>query len=259
MTEAPAAAEPVAGDPELAALLAEIHAQPEESAPADPEPEPEDTPDPAAESDQEPEPDFPEEPEPEAPKKRRTGLIAAILILAAVAVAVAVGIFILRPDADPAQPDASVPASASTSAEPSASASAPEEPDAPAEPEPDPTPIPEQVEDPDNAQPAESGQETAPGGEGEDTSGYILPTSGSAYLTQEDLAGLTKEELRLARNEIYARKGYDFTGTDLAGYFAAQPWYTPLYSAEEFGARDTELLNEYELANLDLIRAAENS
>ena len=82
----------------------------------------------------------------------------------------------------------------------------------------------------------------------------ILPESGSRYLTYDDLAGLDKDTLRLARNEIYARHGRKFGTEDLNEYFSIQPWYLGYLSAEEF---DDAVLNEYEKANLDLIKKVE--
>ena len=63
---------------------------------------------------------------------------------------------------------------------------------------------------------------------------YLLPNSSEKELTQEDLAGLTKEQLRFARNEIYARNGMIFGVDDLDNYFAEKSWYTPKYSSDEF-------------------------
>lgn len=255
--EAAGGLKPVAEDPELAALLAEIKSQPED--PAAGEQTAGDDPAPEADSEPEDQPEPPEEFDPEPTGKHRTGLIVGIIAVLAV-LAIAAGVFFLRQSTRPVQAEDPAPAvsdgsgetSSALPAETSAEASVPEE---PALPEEDPTPIPERVSE---DQDADTPAETSSGEAGDDTGGYILPTSSSEYLTQEDLIGLTKEELRLARNEIYARNGYDFTGTDLEEYFAAQDWYTPLYSAEDFGARDTELLSEIELANLELIRAAEN-
>ncbi|WP_338751812.1 YARHG domain-containing protein [Bacillus sp. FJAT-52991] len=56
---------------------------------------------------------------------------------------------------------------------------------------------------------------------------YILPHSDYTYLTYSDIAGLTKSELRLARNEIFARHGYIFNSKDLQNYFERQSWYSP--------------------------------
>lgn len=79
---------------------------------------------------------------------------------------------------------------------------------------------------------------------------YILPNSNSAYLTEADLAGLTKEQLRLARNEIYARHGRKFKDDELNQYFLSKSWYTPLYEPNQF---NESVFNDYENANRQLI------
>lgn len=56
---------------------------------------------------------------------------------------------------------------------------------------------------------------------------YLLPHSSYAYLTYYDIAGLTKSQLRVARNEIYARHGFIFKSQDLKAYFYSQDWYVP--------------------------------
>lgn len=63
---------------------------------------------------------------------------------------------------------------------------------------------------------------------------YILPNSDKEKLTIADLEGLTKEQLRLARNEIYARHGMIFGVEDLDTYFAAKSWYKPTISFTDF-------------------------
>lgn len=82
---------------------------------------------------------------------------------------------------------------------------------------------------------------------------YILPMSDSKYLTEKEIASLSHRELWLARNEIYARHGYIFSGS-LQEYFESQSWYEGLYTKEEF---DREVLNRYEVANIDLIKEYE--
>ena len=46
-------------------------------------------------------------------------------------------------------------------------------------------------------------------------------------ITEQMLQGLSLHELRLIRNEIYARHGRMFRAEWLQQYFFAQPWYTP--------------------------------
>ncbi len=43
-----------------------------------------------------------------------------------------------------------------------------------------------------------------------------------------ELRHLTSWELRVARNEIFARRGFQFEGGPLGPYFESEPWYTPL-------------------------------
>lgn len=79
---------------------------------------------------------------------------------------------------------------------------------------------------------------------------FILPDSSTRYLTKSDLYGLTSEQCRLARNEIYARHGRMFSDEGLQRYFESFSWYTPSIAPEDF---QEAVLNDYEVANRDLI------
>jgi len=81
-------------------------------------------------------------------------------------------------------------------------------------------------------------------------SSYILPYSDSQYLSESDLYGLTSEQLRIARNEIYARHGRTFNDEGLQSYFNSCSWYYGTVSPENF---NENILNKYEKANRDLI------
>jgi hypothetical protein len=71
-------------------------------------------------------------------------------------------------------------------------------------------------------------------------------------LNKEELLTLTKEELQIMRNEIYARYGYKFkTGGRMAEYFDSKGWYQAQYSDI------TDFLTNIELANIELIRMVE--
>ena len=56
-------------------------------------------------------------------------------------------------------------------------------------------------------------------------------------------------DLRYAINEIYAAKGYDFTGTDYEDYFADKSWYHPVNGK----TISEEELQPWEKANIDLL------
>ncbi|MCC8128374.1 MAG: SH3 domain-containing protein [Clostridiales bacterium] len=88
--------------------------------------------------------------------------------------------------------------------------------------------------------------------------GYILPYSNSKYYTASELSGLSKSQLRLARNEIYARHGRKFTDSDLQSYFNSCSWYSGTIDAATFDANVSNYLNSYEIANLSLIVELEN-
>lgn len=68
----------------------------------------------------------------------------------------------------------------------------------------------------------------------DDEEEYILPYSDSCYLSEEDIEGLSAKELRLARNEIYARHGRKFKDKTLQKYFDEKSWYEGEYEPDEF-------------------------
>ena len=82
------------------------------------------------------------------------------------------------------------------------------------------------------------------------TDTYMFPNSDSAYLTDADLLGLSQEELRIAKNEIYARHGYIFQAEDLQKYFKKKSWYSPTVKGKDF---DDSVFNKYEKANIEFI------
>lgn len=68
-------------------------------------------------------------------------------------------------------------------------------------------------------------------------------------LTEEELRGLSAADLKIMRNEIFARHGYAFQTAAMREYFARQPWYT---------AKDRSVqLSEVELYNVALIKKFE--
>lgn len=85
-------------------------------------------------------------------------------------------------------------------------------------------------------------------------SDYVLPESDTKYYMLKEIAKLSPEELRIARNEIYARHGREFDSQDLKNHFQSKEWYDPTVPADEF---DENVLNEYEKANIDTILQAE--
>jgi YARHG domain len=54
------------------------------------------------------------------------------------------------------------------------------------------------------------------------------PQSSTRALTEKDVENLKNEELRIMRNEIYARHGYSFKLADMRDHFDKLDWYMPL-------------------------------
>ena len=84
----------------------------------------------------------------------------------------------------------------------------------------------------------------------EETEGFIFSNSDSTYLTKKQLRKLPKEEETIARNELYARRGYIFSkNQEMKEYFESQPWYVGEYENQE----DVDaMFNDYERANKEL-------
>ncbi len=65
---------------------------------------------------------------------------------------------------------------------------------------------------------------------------------------------MTKNELEIMRNEIFARYGLKFSlGGEMDLYFRQQKWYKPQYE------NVTKFLTQLELGNIELIKEIENS
>jgi len=111
------------------------------------------------------------------------------------------------------------------------------------------------AEESSDAEGAISDENTVSEDTGTSDSEYILPKSDTEKLTRADLEGLTKEQLRLARNEIYARHGMIFGVEDLDHYFATKSWYKPTVSFTDF--YETVEMSIVEEENVILIQQVE--
>ena len=82
---------------------------------------------------------------------------------------------------------------------------------------------------------------------------YLLP-SDSREITEDDIAGLSRDDIQLRINEMYARHGYVFTGNaSAAEYFSQQDWYSPddSLTQDDISAQFSAL----ERKNLDFLSA----
>ena len=76
-----------------------------------------------------------------------------------------------------------------------------------------------------------------------------FPDSDSRLISAEELAKLSKFDLRIARNEIFARRGRIFTSADLRSHFSRFDWYEPTSTEVE--------VNDIEKANAKAMQAEE--
>ena len=83
----------------------------------------------------------------------------------------------------------------------------------------------------------------------------LLWKSYDTLLSDVDFVGLSKEQLRIARNEIYAAHGRIFTSQDLIDYFNAKPWYQGTVPADQF---DDSVLTETQKTNIAMIQLYED-
>lgn len=79
----------------------------------------------------------------------------------------------------------------------------------------------------------------------------IYTFASTTLLSANDLRGYSKWDLKIMRNEIFARHGYIFKTPEMKSYFARQNWYVPLYDNVD------QLLSGTERKNIQLIKAFE--
>jgi hypothetical protein len=77
------------------------------------------------------------------------------------------------------------------------------------------------------------------------------PEASTRLLNSSDVAGKSSWELKIMKNEIYARRGYIFKTPELKSYFESQPWYKPLYDDV------TDLISNIERENAAFIKGYE--
>ena len=83
---------------------------------------------------------------------------------------------------------------------------------------------------------------------------WIFADSSERLLTNADIAGLSAWELKVARNEIYARHGRRFNSAELQAHFDGCDWYNGTIAPGDF---TDSMLSDTELANVQFLKAAE--
>lgn len=86
---------------------------------------------------------------------------------------------------------------------------------------------------------------------------YIFPDSDTRFLGEEDIEGLSAEEINIGKNEIYARHGRIFHKQLYKDYFNSKDWYKGTIAPEDDSQIEAKL-NEYEWANSQFLQAAAN-
>ena len=79
----------------------------------------------------------------------------------------------------------------------------------------------------------------------------MFPWASQERISAGDLQGYTAWQLKIMRNEIYARHGYIFDTQDMKNYFERQGWYRPVSRKVKLSA--------IEQANVNTIQQVERS
>ena len=80
----------------------------------------------------------------------------------------------------------------------------------------------------------------------------LYPYTSQRLLTDDDIKNMQQYDLKVMRNEIYARHGFIFQNTGMKNYFSSQGWYTPQYN------NVTDMLSTIEKNNIAFIKKYEN-
>ncbi len=85
---------------------------------------------------------------------------------------------------------------------------------------------------------------------------FLIPDSSFRLLTEADVQGLNSDQIKIARNEIYARHGRKFTDDSLNAYFSAKSWYkvNPNYNYKNDTLNITDIENKNAHFLLDVER-----
>ena len=78
-----------------------------------------------------------------------------------------------------------------------------------------------------------------------------FPQASSRLLNQQEVSRYSQYDLKIMRNEIFARHGYIFQTDEMRSYFLDQPWYDPKYLNVD------QMLTDTERKNISLIKSYE--
>lgn len=80
----------------------------------------------------------------------------------------------------------------------------------------------------------------------------IFPQASDRLLTADDVSNLNGWELKIMRNEIFARYGYIFKTEEMRNYFMYEKWYVPKYENVD------DRISDVEKKNIELIKRYES-
>ena len=108
---------------------------------------------------------------------------------------------------------------------------------------------------PQSSDPGGAQNSAAPAGNGDPTDSFNLRAS-SRYLSSSDVSWMSKDQIQLAINELYAKHGFKFTKDPYKSYFNGMSWYNPdTNDMNTVAAR----MNKYEKENLKVMANHRNS
>lgn len=82
---------------------------------------------------------------------------------------------------------------------------------------------------------------------------FVFPDSDVRLITSAELDMLDKDQIRIARNELFARRGRIFESADMKEYFNNQAWYSGTVPATIFDGSRGSYMNKVELENMNFI------
>ena len=80
----------------------------------------------------------------------------------------------------------------------------------------------------------------------------LYPEASERLLTSDDVSNMAGWDLKIMRNEIYARHGYIFKTEEMRSYFSYEKWYVPKYEKVD------DKLTDVEKKNIELIKRYES-
>ncbi len=80
----------------------------------------------------------------------------------------------------------------------------------------------------------------------------IFPQASDKLLTADDVNNLSGWDLKIMRNEIFARHGYIFKTEEMRNYFMYEKWYVPKYENVD------DMITDVEKKNIELIKRYES-